>query len=153
MERHFPTTPGKPSWMALTIFIPFPNNNWNLLKRSRANFGPTEKTGQSGLPSRFWSLIFRLDLTKRDLSISLATEISRIFGTLNIHHRMLPVQAWPSLRMQTKEQIPAWKLFFGFDYNGLSLERDLRDWSKSIEGGGGMGRSREGVGHQFLNPW
>ena len=27
----------------------------------------------------------------------------------------------------------------------------LRDWSKSI--GGGVGRSREGVGHQFLNPW
>ena len=26
----------------------------------------------------------------------------------------------------------------------------IRDWSKSI---GGVGRSREGVGHQFLNPW
>ena len=27
----------------------------------------------------------------------------------------------------------------------------LRDWSKRI--GGRVGRSREGVGHQFLSPW
>ena len=31
----------------------------------------------------------------------------------------------------------------------------FREWSKSIGGwgGGGVGRSREGVGHQFLNLW
>ena len=27
----------------------------------------------------------------------------------------------------------------------------LRDWSKSIGGGGGVGRSREGVGHDVLS--
>ena len=27
----------------------------------------------------------------------------------------------------------------------------LRDWSKSVRGGGGVGRSREGVGHGVLS--
>ena len=31
---------------------------------------------------------------------------------------------------------------------------ELRDWSKSIGGwGGGGGRNREVVAHQFLSPW
>ena len=28
---------------------------------------------------------------------------------------------------------------------------EIRDWSKSIGGGGGVGRSREGVGHEVLS--
>ena len=38
---------------------------------------------------------------------------------------------------------------FGKDH---VIHEGFRDWSKSI-GGGGVGRSRERVGHQFLNPW
>ena len=34
--------------------------------------------------------------------------------------------------------------------NLYETETVLRDWSKSI-GGGGVGRSREGVGHEVLN--
>ena len=35
--------------------------------------------------------------------------------------------------------------------NLYETETVLRDWSKSI-GGGGVGRSREGVGHEVLSP-
>ena len=35
-----------------------------------------------------------------------------------------------------------------------TLEQQLRNWSKSIGGGGGgLGRSRQEVSHQVLSPW
>ena len=33
----------------------------------------------------------------------------------------------------------------------VNLGPEVRDWSKSIGGGGGVGRSREGVGHEVLS--